>query len=206
MKRISKIYCRLILNRVFLCCALLTLISCKETINSIVEYIPYAELPPDYTLENAKDDHLVVFENGNITSGQDIWDAFLQEIEQGKQCMVRLAFYYSLDNQNIDPDYYEKIKDDYPHLFIQDLSFDGQVYTLYSVEDGKEYAFQYKYLKKFYETSPVYSTAEYSEAIRYVLINDNEVTWEQIIKGMLSSRMGQQIDHKTVYSKIIYTE
>jgi len=206
MRKRTKSYCISIFSRVLICYVMLMLSSCNSPLNSIVDYIPYADIPSDYTLENAKDDQLVVFENGNITSGQDIWDVFLQEIEQGKQCMVRLAFYYTLDNQNIDPDYYEEIKDDYPHLFIQDLSFDGQIYTHYSVEDGKEYAFQYKYLKKFHETPPAYSTVEYSETIRYVLINDNEVTWEQIFRGMVSSAMGQYIDHKTVYSKIIYTE
>jgi len=51
-----------------------------------------------------------------------------------------LAFYYTLEGQGITPalEEYEDIKDDYPLLFIQDLSFNGKIYTLYSVEDKKE--------------------------------------------------------------------
>jgi len=189
---------------IFLCFLSFTLTACQKPSNHTINYTPYAEIPPSYSLENAKDDLLIVYENGNITSGQEIWDTFLHEIETEQPCMVRLAFYYTLDNQNIDPEYYEEIKDQYPHLFIQDLYFDGKIYTLYSVEDGKEYTFQYKYLKRFHETSPAYSTATYKETIRYVLLNDNDVTWEQIFKGMLSSTFGQYIDHKTVYSRYNY--
>jgi len=181
---------------------LLTIVACKNTKSIANTYIPYAEIPGNYSLEDAKNDNLVVFEDGSITSGQAVWDTFIEITEQGKSNTVRLAFYYTLEGQGITPahEQYEEIKDDYPHLFIQDLSFDGKIYTLYSIEDEKEHTSKYKYLKRFDETSPR-ATATYSQAIRYVLVNDKEVTWEQIIHGMLSSRFGDWIDHKTVYSK-----
>ena len=34
----------------------------------VSDYMPYKEIPQDYSLENAKKDNLVVYENGNITS------------------------------------------------------------------------------------------------------------------------------------------
>ena len=46
-------------------------------------------------------------------------------------------------------------------------------------------------------------TASYSEAILYVLVNDKDVTWEQIFQGMASSAIGSLIDHKTVYRSYI---
>jgi hypothetical protein len=182
---------------------LLALASCNKSENNIITYIPYSKNPKNYSLENAKNDNLIVFENGNITSGQDIWDNFIKKTEKGNKSMVRLVFYYTLDNENIDPEYYEEIKGNYPCLYIQDLNFDGKLYTLYSIEDEKEYIFKYAYLKRFEEISPI-DTAIYSKATRFVLVNDNEVTWEQIFYGMVSSTFGKSIDHKTVYSKYIY--
>ena len=117
--------------------------------------------------------------------------------------MVRLAFYYTLRVQNISPEYYEEIKENYPQLFIQDLIFDGEIYTLYFIEDDKEYTFKYKYLKRFDGTLSEFSFKHIND-IRYVLVNDNEVTWEQIVHGMASSTLGDAIDHKIVYSKIIF--
>ena len=35
---------------------------------------------------------------------------------------------------------------------------------------------------------------------RYVLTNDNTVTWEDIVNGMLSSQSGDAIDHYSVYT------
>jgi len=181
---------------------LLILAACNNTNGMANAYIPYSEIPKNYSLEDAKNDNLVVFEDGNITSGQSVWDDFVKITEQGKPYTVRLAFYYTLEGQGITPalEEYEDIKDNYPHLFIQDLTFDGRIYTLYSVEDKKEYKFRYKYIKRFVEASPR-ETVQYRETIRYVLVNDKEVTWEKIISGMLSSRFTDWIDHKTVYIK-----
>jgi hypothetical protein len=181
---------------------LLVVTACNNTKGVANAYIPYSDIPKDYSLENAKNDNLVVFEDGDITSGQAVWDEFIKITEQGKSYAVRLAFYYTLYGQGITPahEQYAEMKDDYPHLFIQDLTFDGKIYTLYSVEGEKEYRFNYKYLKRFVEVSQR-GTVPYRETIRYVLVNNKEVTWEQIISGMLSSRFGAWIDHKTVYTK-----
>jgi len=168
------------------------------------DYIPYKEIPKGYTLENAKTDNLVVYEDGCITSGQSVWDSFLEKTGKNESCIVRLAYYYTLgDPSRYSPEYYNEIKDDYPVLYIMDLSFDGTSYTLYSVEDGVEYTPQYRFLKRFTEESPPIS-ATYSKREMYILLNDDEVTWEQIQQGMFSSKSGDYIDHRVVYSKYTY--
>jgi hypothetical protein len=182
---------------------LFALISCAKNTNGIVDYTPYAEIPEDYSLENAKADDVVVYEDSDISSGQSIWDKFLENTKKGTPCMVRLAFYYTLgDPSRYAPELYEEIKCDYPQLYIQDLNFDGKTYTLFFTEDEKEYSCQYEYLIRFEEV-PTSNTATYSESIHYVLLNDSEVTWEQITHSMISSQFGDRIDHKTVYSKYI---
>jgi len=182
---------------------LIFLTSCSSDI--IPDYMPYENIQQGYSLENAKRDGLVVYEDGSITEGQTIWDTFIKKTQKGEPGLVRLAFYYTLDNQNISPEHYEEIKDDYPVLYIQDLSFDGNSYTLYSVEDGKEYTYQYSFLKHYAEILPP-ATAKFTKREIYVLVNDDKVTWDQIQHGMVSSQFGDYIDHKTVYSKYTYKE
>ena len=166
--------------------------------------IPYKEIPQDYSLDNAKSDNLVVYENGNITSGQTVWDTFIEKTDYRKPCVVRLGFYYTLDDPSrYSPEHYEEIKDDFPVLYVMDLSYDGTTYTLYSIEDGIEYSPQFRYLKHFTEESPPIS-AIYTKREIYILVNDNEVTWEQIQRGLASSQIGDFIDHRTVYSKYTY--
>ena len=183
-----------------ICAVFFILTSCTKENSPIADYMPYNNIPDNYSLDDAKNDNCVVYENSQITSGQSVWDNFVAQTEEKTPCFVRLAFYYTLgDPERYDPAYYEEIQDDYPVLYIQDLTFDGKRYNLYSVEDGQEYSYTYKYLKKF-EGKPSSSTAIYSDYIYYVLVNDESVTWEQIEHGMFSSRFGDWIDHKKVYS------
>ena len=174
---------------------LLLLSSCGTGKNHASNYVPYDEISQEYSLEDAKDDGLVVYEDYDITAGQAVWDEFVVETEKESPCETRLMFYYTLDGQGITPahEQYEEIKDEYPGFYIQDLSFDGSTYTLYWVEEGQEYTREYKYLKRF----------EDSSEIRYVLVND-DVAWEQIVKGMMSSQLGDWIDFHTVYLNKIW--
>ena len=89
---------------------LLILSSCEgrdDYINTGINYIPYKEIPADYSLADAKADGLVVHENGDITSGQSVWDSFLSDTESGIPSMVRLGFYYTLDRRSVSQAYYD---------------------------------------------------------------------------------------------------
>jgi hypothetical protein len=67
--------------------------------------------------------------------------------------------------------------------YTQDLKYNGDTYIL-SDSDG---IYKYKYMKKFDEEN------------RYVLVNDETVTWDEIMRGMFSATSDAWIDHKTVY-------
>jgi hypothetical protein len=183
--------------------AFFLLASCGKNNNYTTDYIPYNKIPLDYSLDNAKADGLVVYENGSITAGQSVWDEFVSNTENGVSAMVRLAFYYTINEYNYAPELYEEIKDKYPCLYIQDLSFDGKKYRLYSIEDGKEYIHNYKYLKRLEENSPP-DSAIFHSAVYYYLLNDPDVTYERIRRGFFSSRFGDAVDCKNVYSKVNY--
>ncbi len=158
------------------------------------------QLPGDYTLDDAKTDGCVVYEDGSITDGQQAWDAFVAATNSAKAASVRLAFYYTLgDPSHYAKEYYEEIKDKYPVLSLQDLRFDGKKYTIQSMEDGKLDTKEYKYLLR-YEGKPGSSDAIFSHYVYYVLVQDDTVTWDQIEHGMISSQSGDWIDHRTVYT------
>lgn len=157
------------------------------------------QLPDDYSLEDAKSDNCVVFENIDITSGQSTWDDFIKNTKKGKPSTVRLAYYYTLDDPSrYAKELYEEIKDDYPMLFMKDLRFDGEKYIIEGYEEGQLISKEYTYLVK-YEGQPKSTTALFSDYTYYVLVNDNTVTWEDIEHGMLSSKLGDGIDHYQVY-------
>lgn len=162
------------------------------------------QLPDSYNLDDAKSGNCVVFENGDITYGQSVWDDFITGTDNGKSSTVRLAFYYTLgDPSQYSEEHYEEIKDDYPVLYIKDLSFDGKKYIIEGAEDGKLISKEYKYLVK-YEGRPNSATAIFYKYTYYVLVDDNTVTWDDIEHGMLSSQFGDWIDHYTVYSDLVF--
>lgn len=160
------------------------------------------QLSDNYSLDDAKSDNCVIFEDGDITNGQSEWDSFIKKTGNGKSATVRLGFYYTLgDPSHYSEEYYEEIKDDYPVLYINDLSFDGKKYIIESIEDDHLISKDYKYLIK-YDGQPSSVSALFSKYTYYVLVNDNTITWDDIEHGMLSSQSGDFIDHYLVYSDL----
>ena len=43
-------------------------------------------------------------------------------------------------------------------------------------------------------TKPTVTSATQQKIVRYVLANDNTVTWEELIRGMTSSLLGDGLD------------
>ncbi len=166
--------------------------------------ISLEELPDNYSLEQAKEDGCVTHENGDVTQGKEIFEAFFNTTASGQTDKVRLAFYYTLDDPSrYAPEYHESVKDDYPCLYVQDLSFDGEQYTIRWYEDGEEMIRNYSCLMK-YEGQAESPDASYHSYIRYVLTNDDKVTWQELMHGMLSSQLGDYIDHQSVYTDLVY--
>lgn len=166
--------------------------------------LPYAELPKEYSLEQAKQDGCVILENSDNTYGQESWDAFVEQSGRGEPAFVRLAVYYTLgDPSHYSPEYYEEIKDEYPALYIQDLSYDGKQYRLYSFEGDQEYIREYKYLVRYFDISKNGSIDV--GTLRYVLANEDTYTWKELERSMFSSETGP-IDFVPIYTKHRHTE
>lgn len=168
-----------------------------------VTYVPLEQLPGDYTVEQAETDGCVVHKNGDIYSGQEQWERFLKDVAKGKEAAVRIANDYELlDPSRYGAEYYESIKDEYPKLYIEDLTYDGDLYTIRWYEGEEEYVLTYRYLMR-YEEDAEGRNASYDSYIRYVLTNDNTVSWQDIARGMVSSYFGASIAHHSVYTDLI---
>jgi hypothetical protein len=152
------------------------------------------------SLDYVKTNGYVVYENLDITVGQSVWDEFISASDAGAICEVPLAFYYTLgDPSHYSPEMYEEEKARYPLLYTKTLSFDGEKYTLtYSDEDG-DHVEEYRYMLKLTGDAES-ATATYSHYVRYVLADDETVTWDEIFRSMVSSQSGAYIRHSVVYT------
>ncbi len=177
---------------------MMVLTACSADVKQELE-----QLPDDYSLENARADNCVVFENGDITSGQSEWDRFIKATEKGEADSVRLGFYYTLDPSRVAPEYYEEVKDEYPVLYMVDLSYSGEKYAIESFQEGAQICREYRHLMK-YEGEPSSRYAAFSSYTFYVLIDDSSLTWEDIERRMLSSDAEDWIDYYLVYSDLVF--
>ncbi|GKX31086.1 hypothetical protein SH1V18_35660 [Vallitalea longa] len=164
----------------------------------------FHKIIPSYnTLEDAKNDNCVVLENLDITSGQSIWQNFIKDTEEQKTGTVRLVNYLTLgDPSGYSKECYEEMKDKYPVLYVKDLHYDSEKYTLSCYEDDTEIKYEYKYLLRY--TGKPRKGATFSEYEYYVLINEDSYTWKEIEHGMFSSNMNDYIDFKLVYSDLTF--
>ena len=167
--------------------------------------VPLEELPADYSLEQAKEDGCLVTEDGTVTSGREAWEDFLNTTGAGKAASVRVCHYYTLgDPSRYDPDYYESIKDDYPLMFLKDLSYDGERYTAVSYEEGERHEAAFSLLRRWEQTVP--STGV--KIIQYIITDEAEASPEKILSQLYSSVFSPEdrIPFDTVYQEIIPPE
>lgn len=167
---------------VLLMCSMLILVSCSKTNNSndsLPEYLNFNELPLNYTLENAKADGCVVFKDLSLISGQTEWSKFRKLVKGKKAATVRIAEYYSKEN---------------PSLVLIDLSFDGSAY-LVTEEDGVKK--QYNYLNHYKVDAG--KDASYSTLDCYILVNQKDVSFDELERSRISSNSNDYIDQYRIF-------
>ena len=80
-----------------------------------------------------------------------------------------------------------------------DLRFDGNVYTLTTLEN----TYTFRYLKQF-TGAKAWEGADHDAFDYYVLVNDDTVTFEDIMTGKLDMSDWKNPSHWTVYADLIY--
>ena len=170
------------------------------------EWKDLKDVADNYSLEVAKRDGYVVIEDGSVTCGEDIWQNFVDLSAEKTPCRSRVVHYYTIgDPSRYDPTYYESIKDDYPKMYILELVYNGETFCVSHYEEEKLYQSEYKYLMR-YEGKAETRDATYTSYLKYVLVNNDEVTWNDIMHGMLSSKLGDSIPHRQIYIDLVYKE
>ena len=164
----------------------------------LCEYSP-PQRCSDTALADAIEAGYVVMEDGIATHGQEIWHEFYEQTQKGKEASVTVAHYHTLNPDQCDSVYYEIFKQDYPSLYVHQLSYDGKQFTL---SNGAEKTRIYEYLMK-YEDGPMYAFGSVVPQYRYqyVLTHDNRYTYNQLWMSIASSQAGAYIDHYTIYSE-----
>lgn len=152
----------------------------------------------------------VVMEDSNITHGEETWDTFFEKTREGKDAQIQIAHYYTLSEEGVSAEYYEREKDNYPAIYLSSLlHYDGSFYYLVrgnqttEIENG-DYV-EAPYLLKLYD-EPFSPSARFTSCEHFVLVNDETLTWKKIEHGMFSSQLGDYIPHRTVLRKYQWKE
>ena len=150
--------------------------------------IPLEELPEFYSSEQAMIDGCLVSRDGEAMDNIEAFREFVAACDRGEGRFFRLVDWYYGDN---------------PHYIAWDLNYDGYKYTISWLEDGRRRSTDFAYLKHFTGEKEQENVA-YDAYEHYVLVNDSDVTWQEIWEGMYSSQYGAAIDHMTIFSDYFY--
>ena len=157
----------------------------------------------DEALKAAKEKGIVVVEDATTcTSGKEDMEAFYATVSEGNAASILIAKYYGpLDRGHVSNEFYRQEKDNYPVLYFYLVEFDGKQFTTKVRESASEKIETEKtftYLKHYTGDAP--KTALIAKYEYYVLVDNKDVTWEDIERGMFSSQLGDQIEHCMICS------
>ena len=130
-----------------------------------------------------KDGELILME-WEIVNGKKAWNNFLQKTKNypNEPAQIKIRQYYEKDGECTG----------------SVLKYDGQKYSLLQSELGKESEKKYKYLVERRGKMP---NAKYTDHGFY-LVNDDSVTYNQLMWSLLSSNSNDWIDFQTVFTEI----
>lgn len=177
----------------------------------VFSYFPSQKSEPG-ALEDAMDNGFVIMKNGSGIFGKDIWIDFYEKTQKGEPCSVRIGFYYTNENANMTEELFEAESEDVPVIYFSQLDYDGSSYTIspvnkidgeyiiYEVEGQDTPAETFKYLMH-YKDKARYDFALFSAYDKYVLTDREDVTWDQLEYGSISSSFEDMIPYREVYNE-----
>lgn len=165
---------------VFVCVAVL-IFSCNKTKsgdNSLVfsfdkneNYTGFSNLPKNYTLEDAKEDGYYVTQNLEVIANKSVWDHFVETSLRRENTHIRIVRFYT-----------ERAESPY----FLDLYYEDGYYYLFdsSAENQKKQPYLHLLVLEGKFGSPLKDSGV------TVLTNDDTLTFDTVMKAMLSSNMG----------------
>jgi hypothetical protein len=165
-----------------LSCSIFWLSSCisiHKTQEALPQYLDFTQLKNEYSIEDAIKDSCVVFNDLTLLSGDNVWLEFLDITQKGKSAKVRIANYYTDGESSSN--------------YLTDLSYDG----LFHINEMEGSVKDYKYLKHY--STKAGSDANYTEIDCYILVNEEDVSFENLERSLVSSNIGDYIDQYRIY-------
>ena len=160
----------------------------------LCEYAP-GQRAEEGALEAARAAGYVIEEDGVLTDGQDAWKEFYEKTQRGEQASIHVAHYLTLDPDRTVATTYEAYKQDYPSLFVDELTYDGEKFILRTGSDVTVY----EYLMRYdISGTPLAGNTEHKQVIRYVLTHDLSHTYEELFASLVSSALDALIPHYTI--------
>lgn len=190
---------------VVLCVLLTACESAKPNDNFDAEYydIDLKTITLDnYSLDDVKEMGYVVMENADVTCGQREWNNFVKMTGDGTPARIRTASYYTLDRDHVSEEYYEQNKDRYPVMYVKEIVFDGERYSVTQYEGDTCYSDTYSCLLKDVMNGDDVST--FKKHTVWFLCNDESLTYGKIMANMLDSSFHEWIKYEDVYSDYVY--
>ncbi len=177
--------------------------------DSLLMYAPPLGVTEE-DIEDAKAHGFVVMRGMESPYNSELMDEFLKKVEAHRSADVRIAKVHDA-SVNMAPDLELATKQDYPSLFLSEISFDGIRFKVYPINkiDGKYVLAEreridssrrtLKYLKRMTDI-PRSENALYNSAERYVLVDDDTLTWDDLMSGVFSSRLGDYKPFEEIYT------
>lgn len=133
-------------------------------------YTGFTNLPTKYTVEDAERDGYFVKQGLEVIANNDVWDNYIETATQGNNIGIRMVSFYTEDTNG-------------PHF--NDLFFNDGYYYLFdsSSENQEKQPFLYLLTLEGRFGNPMKDSGV------VVLTNDNTLTFNDVMKSMLSSNM-----------------
>lgn len=180
----------------------------SETVQTLWDTFGLDQTASESLQEALSRGDIVITKNSDFLAGRDRLRAFTDAAHQGERGEILVLNYYDLVGTRCGVEYFNEDGSNYPVAYLNRLSFDGEQYHFAvretgttEIEQGAEGTFRYL---MHYEgkTTPPARPFLYE---RFVLVNDETLTWDRIEWGMLSSQFGDSVPHHIVAS-VLYTE
>ena len=160
----------------------------------LCEYAP-PQRAEEGALEAVRAAGYVIEEDCILTDGQGAWNEFYENTQRGEQASIHVAHYLTLDPDRTVATTYEAYKQDYPSLFIDELTYDGEKFILRT----ESKVTVYEYLMRYdISGTPLAGHTEHKQVIHYVLAHDPSHTYEELFLSLASSALGAAIPHYTI--------
>jgi len=160
-------------------CIIGLLTSCGENYDETIEftfddsgnYTGFSNLPMEYTVEDAKEEYYVKQDSKDIAN-RKLWDNFINDASDGKNISIRIVNFYTQTEDDVT-------------VYFNDLFFNDNNYYLFDSSSENQEKQPYKYL--------LILEGKFGNPIRdsgvVVLTNDNTLTFNDVMKSLLSSSM-----------------